>query len=436
MRSRALVWIGLLGTAAGCSSDRAYLTLPPLEGARSMVLMLNGASPVVFDLTAGPAESTWSRAELPVLDAWVYERGLEALGLRAGPLSTDADGVALTPADAAFRVDLGSSETAWTRASTTSGPLAALRLPRPDHCRKFETETILVEPGSAGPVAAAPYPGGRLLVGASNDRVWLVSETGSTRLSVVGSTGFYTSGLGTLADGTMYLSSSTGALARGTLTGTVVHLTPIGRAPTSARQIAAGPSDELFVVTVDPDTGASAFGHLDGGSYVQLSDFPPSPTQDIRGGVVSLGPGRAIAGRVSSPEVIVYDHGAVTREQPGDQMEMISAIGEGPAGSVLVGTTRGAVIERRDGHWARLFSFDSEEAINAVIPFEDGLVFGTIAGHVGYYSRALGLCRSELPPMPNRPSIVVPTASGGWMFSGARPFGAGPSQIGVYHLLP
>ncbi len=435
MRSR-LGLIGVFAAAAGCTSDRAYLTLPPLEGARSMVLMLDGEAPVVFDLASGVAESTWSRAELPVVDAWVYWRGLEALGLSAGPLRTDADGVALTPADAAFRVDLGSSETAWTRASTISGPLAALRLPRLDRCRKFQTETILVEPSSAGPVAAAPYPGGRLLVGASNERLWLVSETGSTRLSLVGSTDFYTNGLATLADGTMYLSSSTGALARGTLTGTVVRLTPIGRAPTSARQIAAGPSDELFVVTIDPDTGASAFGHLDGGTYVQLSDFPPSPTQDTRGGVVFLGPARAVAGRVSSPEVIVYDHGAVTRERPGDQMEMISAIGEGPAGSVLVGTTRGAVIERRDGHWTRLFSFESQEAISAMIPFEDGLIFGTIAGHVGYYSRALGLCRSELPPMPNRPNIVVPTASGGWMFSGARPFGAGPSQIGVFHLLP
>lgn len=401
-----------------------------------MVLTFDGEAPAVFDLSLGAAESSWSRPELPVLDAWVYQRDLDALGLGAGPLATSPEGVALTPGDAAFRVDLGASETTWTRASTTSGPLAALRVPRPDHCRRFRADTLLVEPSSAGPVAAAPYPGGRMVVGASNDRLWLVSEADSTRLSLSGAPPFYTTGLGSLADGTLYLSSDTGALLRGTLTGTVIQVTPIGQAPTSARQIAAGPADELFVVTVDPTTGAAAFGHLVAGQYHSISDFPPSPTQDTRGGVVLLGPALAVAGRVSSAQVVVYDQGTVTREQPGDAVEMISAINSGPGGTVLVGTTRGAVLERRAGHWTRLFSFESEEAINALIAFEDGLVFGTVAGHVGYYSRTLGLCRSDLPPMPNRPNIVVPTASGGWMFSGSRPFGAGPSQIGVIHLLP
>lgn len=426
----------LLGALAGCGGDRAYLSLPPLEGAQSMVLTFDGEAPAVFDLGLGAAESSWSRPELPVLDVWVYQRDLAALGLSAGPLPTTPDGVALPPGDAAYRVDLGASERVWAKASTTSGPLAGLRVPRLDRCRRFQAETLLVEPSSAGPVAAAPYPGGRMVIGASNDRLWLVSELGSTRLSVSGAAPFYTTGLGALADGTLYLSSDAGALWRGTLTGTVIQVTPIGQAPTSARHIAAGPSDELFLVTVDPVSGAAAFGHLEAGQYHSISDFPPSPTQDIRGGVVALGPAQAVAGRVSSAQVVIYDPGPVTREQPGAAVEMISAINAGPGGSVLVGTTRGAVLERRAGHWTRLFSFESEEAINALIAFEDGLVFGTVAGHVGYYNRTLGLCRSDLPPIPNRPNIVASTASGGWMFSGSRPFGAGPSQLGVIHLLP
>ena len=52
-----------------------------------MVLMLDGEAPVVFDLASGVAESTWSRAELPVVDAWVYVvRGsaAEARPIRSG----------------------------------------------------------------------------------------------------------------------------------------------------------------------------------------------------------------------------------------------------------------------------------------------------------------------------------------------------------------
>lgn len=426
--------MAVLLTASACGSDYVHTGLPPTDGARSMILSVDGEAPSVFDLTQGAVSIPWPRGRLPALDAWVYAETLAGLGLSPGPLTIDADGGPLPPTEGAWHQDLAGAA-GWTRASTVAGPLASVRVARADRCRRFRGGNLLIGSETSGVPSAAAYPGGRLIAVLSSFRLWLLSDESAAPLSLVGVGPAELTAVGTTPEGLIYLATADGLLARGTLTGTVVTASPIGMIARGARQLVAGPSDEVFFVSLDLMNGKSVFGHFEAGVYEALAEFPPSLTEDTRGGLVLLGPGAAIAGRVTSSQVMVYDHGALSFEQPGDGVEMISTIGRSDTGSVLVGTTRGSLIRRSATRWIRLFGFDSDEAINAISGFGDGAVFGSVAGNVGYYTSALGLCRSSITPLPNRPTSVGTTASGGWIFVGSRPFGSGPSQAGIVHLL-
>lgn len=205
------------------------------------------------------------------------------------------------------------------------------------------------------------------------------------------------------------------------------------RQPARSLRRAAGPLSLLAAsVACGGDYAFTPLPPLAAAGAIVLSVDAAAPSVfEISGSAISVPWPRG----VSSAQVMVYDHGVLSLEQPGDGVEMIASVGRSTSGTVLVGTTRGSLIRRSSTRWISLFSLDSDEAINAVSGLGDGAVFATVAGNVGYYAAALGLCRSNITPLPNRPTSVVTTVTGGWMFVGSRPFGSGPSQAGIIHLL-
>lgn len=192
--------------------------------------------------------------------------------------------------------------------------------------------------------------------------------------------------------------------------------------------MAAGPADELFIVSFALPVRRSEFGHFRAGAFTSLEAFPPSPSADDHGRAVYLGEELALGARSTGPYAIVYDHGLVTHAFPGELSETISALRSGGAGVALAGTSQGAVFRRRNGRWTRLFSLPTPEAITA---FEDGVVFGTESGGAGYYTSADGLCLGEGLVLPNRAVHFAPTSQGRWLVVGGRPFGNGAPRAGL-----
>lgn len=399
-----------------------------------MLLALDTGERFAFDLADGPAKLEWLHARpLPAVDAWMYTRSLDELGLSAGAISEDSQGSLLPLPNGAFRIDFGRGETAWTVGSTAAGPLRSLKVPKRDRCRRLQVQNLLVAGEASSALGATSLGDGRMMLVLTTNELWVASASEVQRVAVVGLSDFLVSAVALGADGTLYLGSEEGSLARGTLTGTTVNAALLGNCRPGITQLAVGPRGEVFAISLDSDAGTTQMVRLEGTDCVTVGDFPFSAAIDTRGGVVAPSERVAYGGHSSSPFVYAYDHGAVKREQPGELNELILALSDDGSGGLFVGTGRGSIIHRASGRWNRLFSFDSDEGITALIAIPGGLLFGTVSGAVGYYTQADGLCRSKDVSVPNRPVAVAPTQSGGWLFSGARPLGAGPTQIGIVH---
>ncbi|MFO0722734.1 MAG: hypothetical protein U1E65_03045 [Myxococcota bacterium] len=432
-RKRAAVLGALFGGLFGCGKSDFFVSLPPTEGARSMLLALDTGERLAFDLSSGPATLDWSRERpLPALEAWMYARELSALGLSAGPIAEDTGGTFLPVPSGAFRRNLARGELTWTAASTSSSPLGSLKIPKQDPCRPLQVENLLVGDESSAVASAASLGDGRMLLVLSTSALWVVGESGAERIAVEGLSQLYPSAVALDVDGRLYLGTDDGPLARGVLTGTTVRAEVLGPCRPGTVQVAVGPLGEVFALSVDPDNNNSEMVRFDGSRCLNLGDFPRLATSDTRGGIVAPNVEIALGGTIASPFVYVYDHGDVRREQPGESTELISALTGDGSGGVLVGTSRGGVLQRQAGRWVHLFSFDSEDAINALIAIPGGVLFGTVSGAVGYYTPEDGLCLSADVRVANRPVAVAPSASG-WIFAGARPFATGPTQVGIVH---
>ena len=423
---------GALLASAGCGSAELFVTLPPTDGARAMLLALNTGERLAFDLADGSAQLDWPRARvLPAVEAWMYARTLEQLGLSAGPIPEDPAGALLPRPDGAFRLDFARGERAWTAGSTAAGPLSTLRIPRPETCRPLHVENLLVGGETLGVPTATALGDGRMLLVLTSGALWAASESETQLIALVGLSTFTPSAVAVDADGTLYLASEEGQLARGTLVGTTVHAALLGDCRPEVTQLAVGPAGEVFAIAMNGDEGTTEMVRFEAGSCVHLADFTPSAAIDSRGGIAAPQLGVAYAGHSSGPFVYAYDHGVVSREQPSELHELILALTDDGAGGALAGTSRGTLLQRKSGRWNRLFSFDSDEAITALVPIPGGVLFGTVSGVVGYYTPADGVCLSADAHVPNRPVVATSTLRGAWLFAGARPLGTGPTQVGV-----
>lgn len=425
----SMLRVALCVCAAACERELLYVPLPPLEGAQSMVLAIEGQEALAIDILVPQTALEWDRHQaLPTLEVWAFREPLAALGLVAGPIPSDNAGSALPPTGHAFRIDLLAARPEWTAESTTAGSLSALRYKRASPCRAIRIDTVAFGDPADAVYAAGAYPSGRLLVTATNGKNWVVDERGATPIQLKGGAFFPVSAVTMLADGRIYLGADDGRLARGTITGTAIQLEILGRAATSPRAIAVAGQEDLFVLSLDAGTFATELGRLAGGQYSTVRSFPASPDVDNHGGVASLGLTGAIAGRSSSPAAIVYDQGTVTEELPAAG-ENIAALVPGLGGTILVGTTAGNVLERREGRWHRLFN--AEGVISALFPFEDGVLFGTVFGGVGYYTPAHGVCRSAEQLLISQPLYISQGATGGWLIAG---YGLSLPRVAVLHL--
>lgn len=434
MRGGSLAVVCVL---VGCGSDHAFAPLPPLDDARSMVVDLGGTSLLGIDLVAGPAKLDWPRGRaLPRLEAWVYRRSLSELGLPTGLITVQSSGEPLEAADAAFELDLAQGAAEWTRLSTASGTLHNVRVSSSRRCREIVVQAQTIGAVTLTPLASTPLPPDRMLLATSSKHLWVVSATGATELSVDGVPSHLYVAIAAPLGQPIYLGSDQGLVVDAALEGTALHARRLGDAPESPRMIAADAEGTLFILSLDPNSGASELGKLQGGAYETLGQFPLPDALRNDGGVIALAPGVALAARASSHQVLRYDHGVVSWEAPGAASELINRLSEGRPGSALVGTSLGTVLELRDGVWTRLFALMPPDQITALAPFEDGVLFGTSSGAIGYFTPREGVCLPAEAVSPNIPTTFAPGPNGAWLVAGNRPFAAGLTKVAVVRVGP
>lgn len=177
-----------------------------------MLLALDTGERFAFDLADGPAKLEWLHARpLPAVDAWMYTRSLDELGLSAGAISEDSQGSLLPLPNGAFRIDFARGETAWTVGSTAAGPLRSLKVLKRDRCRRLQVQNLLVAGEASSALGATSLGDGRMMLVLTTNELWVASASEVQRVAVVGLSDFLVSAVALGADGTLYLGSEEGS---------------------------------------------------------------------------------------------------------------------------------------------------------------------------------------------------------------------------------
>lgn len=290
----------LLTLAAGCHSN-VTIDLPPLDGARSMILWI-----FADDELAGvyAEDVTPEGALFPPLPAVAYGDDVElfamtfpcpmqSVGLPLGPLELadfpNYDEPRTPPPSQMFASKLGEQGGAWREISEMDPrmltSLLALELDEDHACSRFLTPFEITEievdrNRSEFTTFAVPVDDHRILLGSSNGRLFEVRDDGTwEQILDIGLPAAPVEmdfrGAHRQEDGTLWLYAYDGRVARGTLDGGFELLPQVSTATGSMISLTGSPNGaplELFAVT-DQRT----FARFDGTTWetVYMGTNPP-----------------------------------------------------------------------------------------------------------------------------------------------------------------
>ena len=351
------------------------------------------------------------------LEALVYDRTLEALGIPAGVLSTTSSlGVtrALPRPDrvqSALVVDEG-QPIRWTSEPEASARIDAVRIPaRPSPCASFEAEisevgdpamgalalpldatSVLLGTGnglyrwSPDGVTRIPFPQGRILTGAS-------TESGRVLIGVEPSGIWAGRWSGTALEGGFLPKSPDGGACVDTI---------------AAGDVGAG--FELYTLSC-----GGALGHYDGTGWNSMGPLPVMPqAQHGPHSMVWLGPGSALMiSLVSKVAVRIRDRTVTEEVVLGDYPPTTLALvpGFGP----VIGNSDGQLLSPHDNGWAFLPGNPTTHFVRHVAKLGDGLIFGGSLGNVGQWWPEHGYCPlRQLAPIAIE--FIVPLGEGFVLF--------------------
>lgn len=438
-RSRTVKgWPVLLGLVACSPTDRLFVSPPPLENARAMIAAIDGVAPRAVDLdrsaTALELQAPSGEAQ-GLVEVLLYAEPLSALGFVEGvipPTSADREGRPLPhdPRPTVFQLALeDGADARWIETSSPSLALSRFRAAGepPSLCYRlrFEQEAIdTVE----GVTFAVGIDGVGVLL-SSNRRIWLAGSASTREVTVVGPPSFWGSAAHRGDDGTFYFGAYDGKVYTGRLDGLQLSIAEVGFGPAAPRKLAGGES-EIFAVLAFVD-GRRTFGRFLAGQWEEL-DALPSQTPDAEefGNILRYGPGSAAVGYVSSPEVLRYTGGALTKELPGEREYGVTVLANIAGYGELAGTAHGRIFQRRGNRWQPMPETGVALSITGLAPFEDGFFFAGVGGVFGYFKPAHGVCVADGQIPANAHTIVpIPPIGDRWLFAGDRTFSLGAPRV-------
>lgn len=401
---RTLVFLALFACAEPTLVVRPF---PPLEGARSAILVISRAEPrvgpivVADDLSDG--RLSWDVADEEelgplTLDLLLYDQSLTQLGIPPGEQALVAGGGRRLPRNA--RLFRGASTTTgseWELLSSWPSELQAVqieerRLPA-DLCPTFALRSVgLPEPAGAGGLALfEPYDATRAVFGSPTGALYFVTAEGVT-LATHSSTAAPLRSSARTPDGAHWWLGPDGQFFGGDPERGLVPA-PSVPPPTEKRSWMAaatsGGNNELYALFE-----SQKFARFDGSEWTELSPARPNRLDD-RGGAAWLGPGHAAAINDDSQSVIVYRDGRVERRNlvnnANDELRTLAYV---PDHGLVVASVRGYVWVSADGDQFEVLPINNQVSlvVRLILPFGRGLLFAGNDGLVQVYLPDYGLC--------------------------------------------
>ena len=402
---RTLVFVALLACAEPTAVTRPF---PPLEGARSAILVISRAEPplgpivVADDLSDG--RLTWdvtddeAQAAL-TLDLLLYDESLSELGLPPGEqaLAPPGTGRRLPRKARLFRgaSSIGGSE--WELVTDWPLELQALvieerRLPA-DLCPSFSMTSVGL-PETAGASGAAlfePYDGTRAIYGSPSGALYFITGAGATPATHSSTAAPLRSSARTPAGAHWWLAGQ-GQLFSGDPERGFV-LTSSVPPPTLTRSWLAAPTSgnttELYALFE-----SQKFGRFDGVEWTELSPARPNNLDDPRRGSL-LRPGHAPATNYDPQSIITHRGGRLERRNlvnnANDELRALAYI---PDYGLVVASVRGYVWLSPDAQDFEFLPINNQAGlvVRLILPYGRGLLFAGNDGLVQVYLPDYGLC--------------------------------------------
>ncbi len=174
-------WAPLVVGIAACGADDRYLAPPPLEDARSAIVVVHGDERQVLavDLEAGAWHVDVDTTEDARVDVLLYTCLLEGLQLTSGRIGLDADGPALPDTDRVFTAALGEGG-GWTPLAEPPPRVSDVRLAVTggDPCSDVDVEIVTLEGVFGEPRTLESFDADSVFLGLRDGRFFRVSRDG------------------------------------------------------------------------------------------------------------------------------------------------------------------------------------------------------------------------------------------------------------------
>ncbi len=435
---RALLLLLLFGCSEG---GPLFLPYPPLNGAKTVMVAVeqdDGLDVHVVDVAGDIDALKYALHEGRAFNAkaLMYEESVEALGMQAGLLQSLAPGEGEplpSPREIyATEVTPEEGEARWRLDSALGTKLAAFRHAPTPLCFELASKTVEL-PTDKGSVYALKVSAELALVGARNGIAYWVDSAGRVSTPPNAPPRAMTAAAAA-PDGSLWFADHTGGIWNGTVTEAAGwRVTRVTTNPLRNFMyfMAVGPASDgqPEVYTMD-DTGAYYRFH-DGG-WQLLQQFTDNMNTRRMGGIVRLGPGRAIAAWNVDRFVVWFDNGALRTEEihPTDGLTSIAQLGEG---DIMVGTAFGELVRWQTGTgWRVLPGIRHKRWVQQIEPYPGGFMYGTAFGGVYPYLWDGPICEPAVSHPDNAENVVV-FDSGGMLVVGLNPNEAGNLPITIAH---
>jgi hypothetical protein len=411
--------VALASLATACSERiTVFIEPPPSGSARALVVAVQGEDALnvrAIAIEDGIAPIEVEGANGAALEALVYDDALSALGLAEGALEaseTPEQGEALPLPNRVFALIVGGRSVGWTEQTAISDRVAEFRTKSAvSQCASFEAKVVALE--TAGDVEYAIAVGDDVAVlGTSDGLTYKLDRAGNLRRLTLQPTKQLTAAVrGELGD--LWFATREGELLTGSLdpAGETLTVTPVGTSPARGRTqwLSAGVSDEdgLEIFSM---TNGGAFERWSRRAFTSIHQFPESMSIELLAGVGWVGPKEGVAVYRSSTYVARWLAGEATFEDTG-AIGFLTSIGHIPRLGTVAGTSEGAFYLDVGGRWEQLASSPLSLPVNAIVPYEDGFLYGAPFGNFGQYRPRHGFCEMT-QPAPHWIYDIVPVGDG------------------------
>jgi hypothetical protein len=402
----AEIWLAGLA-AAGCAPSASFdwIGFPQLNGARTIVIALeeSGEATLVqaVDVTTSSAplfRRALSNGQPAKLEALVFTQTATAIGLPLGPLLAAEAGAPSrrlpdpVPTNGAlFDRELAPQlAQRWSSTGTLTGALASFRLPvhTSTACVLFDLHAIRVQ-AAGNPSWAAAVDTDTGLVGTFDGHLVRVRDGTADLLAVTSSEAMNITGGMVDASGQLWIAGF-GYLARASIVGDRL-----------ITQVVTSTDDASAIHWLAADTSASNFEFLtmtfdgrvrryDGRAWTLLYNFDVMPR--FQGGLVRLGPGRALFALDTDPEVLLLQGSQLTQLPlpMAVSLDVIGVLADIPGLGPLASISNHISVFDGEG-FASIPGDLSSVEFHAVAPFNGGFVGISFDGRINQYMRS-GIC--------------------------------------------